>query len=45
MKYRQITPEDLRKINPDRKWWQVWKSKYVPKEFEIEVVSGSIVRD
>jgi hypothetical protein len=41
---REVTKEDLRVTNFKRKWWQFWKPKYLPVEFSVNVVAGSMVK-
>jgi len=38
--YRPVRLEDLRKKNPNKKWWQFWKSKYVGRNFKVKIMTG-----
>ena len=40
--YRQVEKEDLIATNPNRRWWQFWKPKWLPIKFTVNVMSGSV---
>lgn len=41
--YWKIKPEYLLRPNPNKKWYQFWKPKYVDWDFDVEIENSSLI--